>query len=132
MAQRKPTRGSHLPALPEDAQVPPILAGQATKAVRERVGRFFVSVAEIFERWVHRRESPHTQRAYRGDVMACVRFLGIRWPEESFRMLSVAAVSDVSQSRFRAASYPSFCPSGHGFAPRFLQTSPHDDALALR
>jgi hypothetical protein len=23
-----------------------------------------------------------------------------------------------------------FCPSGHGFAPRFLQTPPPDDALA--
>jgi hypothetical protein len=25
-----------------------------------------------------------------------------------------------------------FCPSARTFAPRFLQTSPHDDALALR
>jgi hypothetical protein len=25
-----------------------------------------------------------------------------------------------------------FCPSAHTFAPRFLQTPPHDDALALR
>jgi len=25
-----------------------------------------------------------------------------------------------------------FCSSGHGFAPRFLQTPPRDDALALR
>ena len=24
-----------------------------------------------------------------------------------------------------------FCPSAHTFAPRFLQTPPHDDALAL-
>src|SRR6201988_4114989 len=28
--------------------------------------------------------------------------------------------------------YPVFCPSGRGFAPRFLQTPPRDDALALR
>ena len=25
-----------------------------------------------------------------------------------------------------------FCPSARTFAPRFLRTSPHDDALALR
>ena len=28
--------------------------------------------------------------------------------------------------------YPISCPSGRGFAPRFLQTPPRDDALALR
>jgi len=30
------------------------------------------------------------------------------------------------------ASISGSCPSGRGFAPRFLQTSPRDDALALR
>ena len=30
------------------------------------------SIANIFERWVAGRDSPHTQRAYRQDVMALV------------------------------------------------------------
>lgn len=60
----------------------------------EQVRGFYLSVAEIFERWVTRRESRHTQRAYRGDVMSFVEFLGIRWPEESFRLLT-ASIRDV-------------------------------------
>jgi hypothetical protein len=50
--------------------------------------------AEIFERWVARRSSRHTQRAYRQDVMDFVEFLGIRWPEESTRLFTVS-VADV-------------------------------------
>ena len=34
----------------------------------------------------------------------------------------------VQRSRLLSGS----CPSAHAFAPRFLQTPPHDDALALR
>ena len=30
------------------------------------------------------------------------------------------------------AALSGFCPSGRGFAPRFLQTPPRGDALALR
>ena len=53
-----------------------------------------VSVGDIFERWVSRRSSKHTQRAYRQDVMDFVRFLGIRWPDESTRLFTVS-VADV-------------------------------------
>ena len=58
-------------------ELPPILAGRATAAVETQVRNFYGSVAEIFERWVTRRSSKHTQRAYRQDVMDFVRFVNI-------------------------------------------------------
>lgn len=74
--------------------LPPILAGRDTPAVRERVREFFSSIASIFESWVTRRQSPHTQRAYRADVMAFVEFLGLKWPDEATALLSIS-VKDV-------------------------------------
>ena len=76
------------------AELPPILVGRHTPAVEAQVGSFSGSVAEIFERWVTRRQSLHTQRAYRQDVMDFVRFLGLRWPEEATRLFTVS-VADV-------------------------------------
>ncbi|MGH9761903.1 MAG: tyrosine-type recombinase/integrase [Blastocatellia bacterium] len=58
--------------------------------MRKQTERFFCSIADIFEMWVTRRKSMHTQRAYREDVMSFVRFAGIAWPEESIRLLSVS------------------------------------------
>ena len=77
-----------------EIELPPILAGRATAAVAAQVQDFYKSVAEIFERWVTRRSSTHTQRAYRQDVMDFVRFLEIRWPDESTRLFTVS-VADV-------------------------------------
>ena len=77
-----------------EIELPPILAGRATAAVEAQVRSFYLSVAEIFERWVTRRSSTHTQRAYRQDVMDFVRFLEIRWPDESMRLFTVS-VADV-------------------------------------
>ena len=77
-----------------EIELPPILAGRATAAVAAQVQDFYKSVAEIFERWVTRRSSTHTQRAYRQDVMDFVRFLEIRWPDESTRLFTVS-VTDV-------------------------------------
>src|SRR5512135_2640283 len=71
-------------------ELPPILAGRATPAVEAQVRSFYISVAEIFERWVTRRSSTHTQRAYRQDVMDFVQFLGLRCPEESTRLFTVS------------------------------------------
>ena len=76
------------------AELPPILAGRHTPAVETQVRSFYLSVGDIFERWVTRRSSKHTQRAYRQDVMDFVRFLGIRWPEEATRLFTVS-VADV-------------------------------------
>ena len=74
--------------------LPPILAGATTPAIRHRVEQFFFSVASIFEAWVTRRQSPHTQRAYREDVMAFVKFMGIAWPDQATALLSVS-IKDV-------------------------------------
>ena len=77
-----------------EVELPPILVGRLTPAVEAQVGSFYGSVAEIFERWVTRRASTHTQRAYRQDVMDFVQFLGLRWPDESTRLFTVS-VADV-------------------------------------
>ena len=78
--------------------LPPILAGRSTPDVKRRVESFYFSVASCFEAWVSRRKSTHTQRAYREDVMAFVRSLGIRWPENSWELLR-ASIKDVQVFR---------------------------------
>lgn len=78
--------------------LPPMLSGSATPATKATVERFYLSVAELFELWVQRRDSPHTQRAYRGDVMAFIAFVGIKWPDESWRMFQVS-VADTQRFR---------------------------------
>jgi site-specific recombinase XerD len=85
------------PLLPAPA-LPPILAGQFTTQTQERVEHFYFSVAAIFETWVKRRQSRHTRRAYREDIMAFVRFTGIEWPQQCASLLKVS-ISDVQQFR---------------------------------
>jgi site-specific recombinase XerD len=89
-------------------QLPPILAGQYTPDTRERVERFYFSVAAIFETWVARRRSKHTRRAYREDVMAFVRFMQIPWPEQcaSFLTVSVQDVQAFRESLLAANAAP--------------------------
>jgi hypothetical protein len=53
--------------------MPPILAGRFTPEVKERVEQFYFTVAAIFEMWVARQQSKHTQRAYREEIMALFR-----------------------------------------------------------
>jgi site-specific recombinase XerC len=79
-------------------RMPPILAGQSTKTMERRVERFYFSVGAIFEAWVRKRPSPHTQRAYRQDVMAFIEFLKFDWPKESTELLAVS-VGDVMEWR---------------------------------
>jgi len=74
--------------------LPPILAGNRSPAMRERVQDYFSSLASLFEAWVSRRKSPHTQRAYREDVMTFVKFMGLAWPAEATALFSVS-VKDV-------------------------------------
>jgi integrase/recombinase XerC len=78
--------------------MPPVLAGHATPQIAERVERFYVSIAEIFERWVTRRKSAHTQRAYREDVMSFVKFMGFEWPRDAIELLAVS-LKDVQAFR---------------------------------
>ena len=75
-------------------KMPPILAGQSTKAMVNRVERFYFSIGEILELWLKRRPSPHTQRAYRQDIESLIKYLELEWPEESTELLTVS-VSDV-------------------------------------
>src|ERR1039458_200822 len=72
----------------------PSSPANATPDTRQRTGQFFSSVASLFESWVTRRKSAHTQRACREDVMSFVRFLGIEWPDQAMALFSVS-VRDV-------------------------------------
>jgi hypothetical protein len=71
----------------EKPALPPVLHGTMTPEVAGRVGDFYNSVASIFEAWVGRRKSAHTQRAYRGDVMAFVEFMKWTWPDDATELL---------------------------------------------
>ena len=87
------------PPLRPRARTPrPSCSGRDTPAVRASLHDFVAAIAEIFERWVTRRDSPHTQRAYRQDVMALVKFLGLSWPEDAGQLLTVS-VTDVQDWR---------------------------------
>lgn len=77
-------------AAEQGATLPPVLAGSMTPEVQWRVGKFYSSIAAIFEAWVARRKSVHTRRAYRGDVMAFVKFMNWHWPEDSLQLLQVS------------------------------------------
>ena len=88
------TKTELVPVSDTRAELPPILAGRHTPAVEAQVRSFYLSVGDIFERWVTRRQSLHAQRAYHHNVMDFVRFLGIRWPDESTRLFMVS-VADV-------------------------------------
>jgi len=85
-------------AISSDEMLPPILAGSFTSNTRRRVERFYFSLAGCFESWVTRRQSHHTQRAYREDFMAFVKFLGIEWPDQAWKILT-ASIKDVEVFR---------------------------------
>src|SRR5438552_13214918 len=80
-----------LPTARSQTDLPPILHGQATKEVEERVRQFVFSVAAIYETWLRRRTSIHTRRAYHQDVMHFVRgYLKLDWPTEAAKFLRVS------------------------------------------
>lgn len=79
-------------------RMPPLLAGHVTKAIQLRAHDFYSGIAELFKRWLARRPSPHTQRAYHDDVMAFVSYVGLAWPRQSHLLLAVS-VSDVQAWR---------------------------------
>ena len=89
------TNDQNLPAViaPEVAsELPAILAGHSTPAIAEKVRNFYISIADIFEAWVRRRTSLHTQRAYRADVMSFVQFMELAWPRDATKLLTVKIV----------------------------------------
>jgi integrase/recombinase XerC len=89
-----------VPVVEDQRELPPVLPGRHTATVEAQVRSFYQSIAQIFERWVTRRSSAHTQRAYRQDVLSFVEFLGISWPEESTRLFTVS-VAEVLAFRER-------------------------------
>ena len=96
---RDPGRPKPAPLVAIDAELlPPILVNQGTPAAAAKVRKFYLSVAELFERWVTRRESPNTQRAYRNDVMALLEFLAIDWPRQGMKLFTIT-VGDVQRWR---------------------------------
>jgi site-specific recombinase XerD len=83
----------------DDASLlPAILVGHHTPGVADRVNKFCLSVADIFEAWVNRCHSPHTRRAYRADVMSFVDFMEITWQEAATDILKVT-IADVLDFR---------------------------------
>jgi hypothetical protein len=95
----------------EKPSLPPVLHGTLTPEVAGRVGDFYNSVAAIFEAWVGRRKSAHTQRAYRGDVMAFVEFMGWTWPDEATELLR-GSILDVQAFKTQMVN--------HGAAPKTI------------
>lgn len=79
-------------------ELPPVLVGMESAQLKERTQQFYLSVAEIFERWVARRNSPHTQRAYRQDIHSFIQFMGIEWPAQASLFFTVT-VADVQAWR---------------------------------
>jgi integrase/recombinase XerC len=103
MQKPKENEVSALPVevLPSDTyerSFPPILLGHESQGTKEKINHFYSSISEIFERWVNRSASYHTQRSYRKDVMSFTEFLGVRWPDEATRLLSIT-IADVESFR---------------------------------
>ena len=69
--------------------VPPVLLGRATPESAETIRQFYLGIAELLERWVKRRDSVHTQRAYRQDVMALASFMEWQWPRDALKVLGL-------------------------------------------
>lgn len=75
-------------------ELPQVLAGHYSPAIAAKVNQFYFQVADIFDAWVRRRTSVHTQRAYRGDVMDFVRFMSLAWPQDATALLTLK-ITDV-------------------------------------
>ena len=53
--QLLPTTADEHSLLVDPAALPPIIAGSTTPTVQKRVRLFYLSVADLFERWIARR-----------------------------------------------------------------------------
>ncbi len=91
--------------------LPPILDGCYTLSVEEKVRRFVLNVPELLERWISRRASPHTQRAYRQDLFTFLAFAKIVWPTHATELFAVT-VGQVHAYRDWMI--------GHGDAPKTI------------
>src|SRR5438309_10563794 len=80
------------------ASRPTIRDGYHTHSVEEKVRRFALGVPEMLERWISRRASPHTRRAYRQDLFTFIGFINRRWPDEAVDLFAVT-VGQVQEYR---------------------------------
>ena len=71
-------RGRNLPSQAVDQVAVPVVVGRESAGALADVRSFEANIGSMFERWVTRRSSPHTQRAYRRDVLGFAEFVGIR------------------------------------------------------
>ncbi len=109
------TTAKSQPAVVRDVLVPadsiPILVGHANPLIEKQRDSFVNAIHELFERWLARHQSPHTQRAYRQGVNSFLRFADIGWPDEAALLLAVR-IADVQ--RFRDSMTES------GYAPKTI------------
>lgn len=78
-SSRKPRpQRRNLPAKAVGQVAVPVVVGRESAGVLADVRSFETNIGSMFERWVTRRSSPHTQRAYRRDVLSFAEFVGIR------------------------------------------------------
>lgn len=89
---------AQLPQTAAAELLPPILAGQQTPSVQRRVERFYLSIDEMLELWITRRESPHTQRAYRQDIESLCKHLSFLLPRDTMQLMRVS-VTDIQKWR---------------------------------
>jgi hypothetical protein len=75
-------------------ELPTILVDQHTSTAEAHVENSYRWFADMFERWVMRRQRQHTQRAYRQDVVGFVSLFGIRWPHESSRLFKLSVTEE--------------------------------------
>ncbi len=69
--------------------LPAILHGHDTPDLQRRLHRFYLAIPEILEAFISRCHSKHTKRAYRQDMTAFLRFMGIVLADHGHRILSV-------------------------------------------
>jgi site-specific recombinase XerD len=87
-----------IPPRGRELLLPPLVAGSETSQTESLLEQFYRSMPQMVEAWVNRRQSAHTRRAYREDLMTFARWLAIPWPRESHRFLGVS-VLDVQAYR---------------------------------
>lgn len=83
---------------PNEVPLPSVLVGHENEHIKDQVQAFYASIAHIFERWVARSPSLHTQRSYRKGVLSFMEFMGWPWPREPWRLVT-ATISDIAAWR---------------------------------
>jgi len=93
--------------------LPPLLTESDTPAMRSRVERFYLSAFELFTAWLHRCRSVHTRRTYQAAIMHFVRFQGIRWPDEAWRLFQVTVVDVQAWRDLMVEEHVAHCSKDH-------------------